>query len=289
MNKKLLLALMLSGAIALTVGVGCGNNQGGGGSTTPPEQTTPGPDEGGDKQHTAAVITVNPKTIEIFAGDEIDLMLGVSAVDDEGNSVQVIISDDDDFDATSPEEGEYTITYSATAFELTSTATRTIIVQKELAPLTLETRTAFEKPGKWERGTTINFKHNEYHEVTADSEFERMSGVFHNQSDKDVYVTVGGGGGIVAILDKNGVVIEGRDGANGKLVNAENPSRTSSTATSFEYNGETIQVASSYTTKGMKRISRRRLRFRRQSVYGQRCSSRIRQRGSPSMERRGSG
>lgn len=254
MNKKLLLALMLSGAIALTVGVGCADNPGGGGSTTPPGQVTPGPGpgEGDDTEHTAPVITVNPKEIEIYAGDEIDLMFGVSAVDDEGNSVQVIIADSGDFDEASPEEGTYTITYSATAFNLTATATRTITVLKELAPLTLETRTSFTKPGKWETATTINFRHREYHEVTEDSEFERMSGVFHNTSDGDVYVSVGGGGGIIAILNKNGVVIEGRDGANAKLVNAENPSRTTSTANSFEYNGETIFVDSSSIGKGMK-------------------------------------
>lgn len=255
MKKKLLLALMLSGAIALTVGVGCGDKTDDSGKTPPSGIVTPeDPEKPGEteKKHTPPVITVNPKTVEIYAGDEIDLLFGVSAVDDEGNSVQVIISDSGDFDETSPQEGEYTITYSATAFELTSTETRTVKVLKELAPLTLETRTAFEKPGKWEKGTTINFRHREYHKVTEDSEFERMSGVFHNTSEEDVFVTVGGGGGCVAILDKNGVVIEGRDGANGRLVNAENPSRATSQANSFVYNGETITVSSSNTAKGMK-------------------------------------
>lgn len=268
MKKKLLAALMLSGAIALTVGVGCGkqpeqpedpNNPG---VTTPtdPNPTDPGTNPGGttpggsgtETVHTAPVITVTPKEVQIYAGDEIDLMLGVSAVDDEGNSVTVIISDNDDFDETSPEEGEYTITYSATAFGLTSTATRKITVLEELAPLTLETLTSFTKPGKWETGNTINFRHREYHEVTEDSEFDRMSGVFHNTSDEEVVVSVGGGAGIIAILNENGVVIEGRDGTNGKLVNAENPSRATSAADSFVYNGETIQVSSSSVGKGMK-------------------------------------
>ena len=38
---------------------------------------------------------------------------------------------------------------------------------------------------------------------------------------------MGGGYGVSAILDANGVVLEGRDGANGRLMNVDNPDRAS--------------------------------------------------------------
>lgn len=261
MKKKLLVALVLSGALALTGGLaGCKNGDDDKDQDKPgiEDPDNPNPENPDDpKVHTAPVITVNPKEMEIYAGEEIDLLFGVSAVDDEGNKVNVTIKDSNDIDESNPEEGVYTITYEATAFELTSTATRKITVLKELAPITLQARTEWEKPGKWEKGSTINFKHSNYYEVDEDTDFpeesaKRISGVWHNTSDHEIVVSVGAkgsGGGCTAILDAHGVLVEGRDGANGKLINAENPLRATSSASKFTYNDEEYTVANNHAQK----------------------------------------
>lgn len=61
--------------------------------------------------------------------------------------------------------------------------------------------------------------------------------MFHNTSDHDIVLSVEGGYGCSAVLDKNGVVVEGRDGANSKLINASNPLRATSTVTTFKVRG----------------------------------------------------
>lgn len=251
MKKKWLVALMLSGAIAMSTVAGlaaCDNNKPnpkpGPGIVTPPDDDPPD-----DKDHVAPTITVTPKEIEIYAGDEIDLMIGVSAVDDEGNTVAVTIDEDDDFDVDSPAEGVYTIKYKATAFGLSAYETRTITVLAELTPITVQARSSFEKPGVWELTDKITFRHKEYHEVTADAEFERMSGVFHNTTDDQVVVSVASGGGCVAIIDANGVLVEGRDGANGKMINEANPERANSSANTFTYEGTTYNASTQFAQK----------------------------------------
>ena len=193
--------------------------------TTTENVTTAAPDK-------APVITVNPKTVEINAGEEVELLFGVSATDEVDGTVNVIVFDDDDFDNETP--GTYTITYKAVNSKgLEATETRTIVVGQPLSQLALEVRENKLGEAKWE-GCFINFKHALFVEVTASAEYTKQSGVFYNSTDSEVTISVEGTYGCSAILDKNGVVLEGRDGANSKLVNAANPTRAGSTVTKFD-------------------------------------------------------
>ena len=186
------------------------------GHQTTPEGTTP-------------VITVNPEYVEINAGDDFDLKFGVSVSDEGDPDVTLIIDDDDDFDANV--EGTYTITYLAfNKYGNEATATRTVKVNKALSALTLEVQKNILGESKW-TGNLLNFKNAEFHSLTANATFDKQSGVFHNASDAPIIVTVSNSDyAVVAIITANGVVVEGRDGANNKLVNADYPTRTSSTA-----------------------------------------------------------
>ena len=115
------------------------------GQTTPPatEETTPG-------EITTLAINVVPQALEIHAGDEIDLMFGVT-VNVEAN---LIIEDDDGFDADV--EGTYTITYMAvTETGATATATRTVTVLKALSALTLEVRANRLGENKWQGNSDL--------------------------------------------------------------------------------------------------------------------------------------
>lgn len=193
--------------------------------TTTENVTTAAPDK-------APVITVNPKTVEINAGEEVELLFGVSATDEVDGTVNVIVFDDDDFDNETP--GTYTITYKAVNSKgLEATETRTIVVGQPLSQLALEVRENKLGEAKWE-GCFINFKHALFVEINQDTELTAQSGVFYNSSDNNVTLSVAGGYGCSAILDKNGVVLEGRDGANSKLVNAANPTRAGSTVAKFD-------------------------------------------------------
>ena len=86
--------------------------------------------------YTAPVITItgnNPAVVEINS-NYIDL--GATAVDNQGNSLIVDIIDADTVDTTTA--GEYTVTYTAFDGTLTSTSTRTVLVED---PTPLETTT----------------------------------------------------------------------------------------------------------------------------------------------------
>ena len=193
----------------------CANKCAGHAST--PEGTTP-------------VISVVPEELEINAGDDIDLMFGVTVTDTGDDEVRVIIEDDDDFDAEV--EGTYTITYLAVnKYGNEATATRTVVVNKALSALTLEVQKNLLGETKW-TGCILNFKNNEYHVLNESATFDKQSGVFYNASSSEITVTVSNSDyAVVAIITANGVVIEGRDGANNKLLNAANPNRGSTTAT----------------------------------------------------------
>lgn len=74
--------------------------------------------------------------------------------------------------------------------------------------------------------------------LVAGDTFKATNGIFMNTTEEEITLTVGGttalgggGNGSAAIVDKNGRVIEGRDGLNGKLMNEANPVRSTSTAT----------------------------------------------------------
>ena len=184
-------------------------------------------------------IVVVPDVMEIYAGEEIDLMFGVVA----NEGARVIILDDDDFDNETP--GTYEITYQATLGDKKVTGTRTITVLEALSNIALEVRNNNLGENKW-KGVLLNFAHKLYVQLTQDTELTKQSGVFHNTSDKEIVLTVAGTHGCAAILDKNGVVIEGRDGANSKLVNAKNPTRAGSSATTITIDGESVTVSSAF-------------------------------------------
>lgn len=196
-------------------------------------------------EYKAPVISVVPQQITINAGEEIDLMIGVTATDEIDGTVNVIISDDGDFDKTVI--GTYTITYTAkNSHDKTATATRTIIVNKALSALALEVKVNSLGESKWQ-GTKINFAHDLYVELTADTTLEKQqSGVFHNETDKPITLNVEGTYGCSAVITANGVVIEGRDGANSKLVNQANPTRAGSNVKVLTVEGKEVSVSSAF-------------------------------------------
>lgn len=78
------------------------------------------------------------------------------------------------------------------------------------------------------------FKNHAFYWLTEENKTNftgNENGIFYNGTNAPRTISVSGSYGAAAIIDANGLVIEGRDGANGKLVNAENPVRSTSTAT----------------------------------------------------------
>jgi len=180
----------------------------------------------------APVITVEPERVEVYAGDEVDLMIGVSANDEVDGEIEVVVSSDGGFDSDTP--GTYVITYKAVNSKgKETTATRTIVVLEPLSQLALEVRENKLGEQKWQ-GVRVNFKNDLYVELDANTTLEKVSGVFHNTASHDITLTVDGSYGVAAILTANGKVVEGRDGANSRLVNEQNPQRASSSVTKFD-------------------------------------------------------
>ena len=127
---------------------------------------------------------------EINAGDDIELMFGVSVTDELDEEPKLIIQDDDGFDAEV--EGTYVITYLAqNKFGNTATATRTIKVNKALSALTLEVQKNLLGENKWQ-GTLLNFKNKEFVTLTSSATLDKQSGVFYNASSSSITVTVSG-------------------------------------------------------------------------------------------------
>ena len=89
-------------------------------------------------------ITVLPGEMTMYAGETIDLMMGVTASD---SSASVRISDDNDFDPDTP--GTYTITYEAKLGDKTATGTRTITVLDAKSALAVEVRENILGENKW--------------------------------------------------------------------------------------------------------------------------------------------
>ena len=234
----LLLALVMALSFALTA---CNDQSATTGAPDPkPSQTQP---TTGQKPTDPAVkleISVIPAEMESYAGEDIDLMLGVT-VNDENATLR--ISDDNDFDKDTP--GTYTITYEATLGETKVTATRTIIVNKALSNIALEVRENILGETKWQ-GKLLSFPHAMFVELNESAALPKQSGVFYNASNGDIVLSIEGGYGCSAVIDGNGVVLEGRDGANSKLVNAQNPSRSSSSVTTLTIGGESVSVASAF-------------------------------------------
>ncbi len=177
---------------------------------------------------TTPVIEVNPSVMEMYAGDEIWLLFGVTVTDEGDDEVEVLIEDDQEFDASV--EGTYVITYLAiNKFGREARATRTITVLPAKSDLALEVTENKLGENKWQ-GNIINFKNKLFVELDGNYTSDTIiSGVFHNNTSGDIVVSIPGDYGVAAIITANGVVIEGRDGIAGKLVNAANPVRTNST------------------------------------------------------------
>ena len=192
---------------------------------------------------TTPTLTVDPPVFEIYAEDEVDLMVGVTVTDAGDEEPRVIITDDQGFDASV--EGEYVITYTAVnKYGRQAVATRTVIVLPALSAITLEAQESRSNgEGKW-NSTLINFKNKLYVELNGNYTAAAIeSGVYHNNTNGDIVVSIPGDYGAAAIITKNGIVIEGRDGANNKIVNADNPFRDTSTLTKVPGTNKTVGEA----------------------------------------------
>ncbi len=193
----------------------------------------------------APVVKAVPAEMTIHAGDEFELLIGVSVEDAYDENLQAIVSDDGGFD---PEvQGVYTLTYSATNSKgKTGTATRTVTVEAPLPRFVLEVRQALDP--NWPDKEFMYFKNDQVItlEQTPEAAFEIGNYVFYNGSDQTVVVSVLGTHGEAAVFNAGGAMIQGRDGANGKLCDRDNPLRTSSTATSFTYAGESYPITANF-------------------------------------------
>ena len=245
---SMLLALMLVLSFTLAA---CGGDNGSNDqpTTTPSGNTQPsGTQPSGTKPSQSQTdptgqltLSVTPSELSIYAGEEIeDMLFGVKASNDEA---KVRISDDGDFDNETP--GTYVITFEATLGDVKVTATRTIIVMNALSALAVEVRENILGENKWP-GKLMTFKNEQYMELAADTELSARTGIFKNVSDQPIVLTVGGTYGCSAVIDANGVVIEGRDGANSKLVNEKYPTRTGSSATTMMIGEESVTVSSAF-------------------------------------------
>ena len=247
-RTKLLIGLLLALVLVLSVtlmacaGGGKGTETG---TSKPSESVTEMPttkpsETDTDEPAPGLKITVTPGEMEIYAGETVELLFGVT-VNEEGATL--IVLDDGEFDPDTP--GTYTITYQATKGEEKTTATRTIKVLAPLSAIGLEVRTNYLGENKWQ-GKILSFAHALFTEIAENTELSKVSGVFHNTSDHDIVLSIEGGYGCSAVLDKNGVVVEGRDGANSKLINASNPLRATSTVTTIKVGDEDVSVSSAF-------------------------------------------
>ena len=236
-HKKLLFtALVFALTLCTATGVAaCGNDK--------PDNNDPKP---GEQTFTKPKITIasGMETLEITQGtpeDEINLLVGITVADDYDSDLKATIADDGGFDANTV--GTYTVKYKATNSKgETTEITRTVKVVKAPSALVLKAEKAIDS--KWTDGAIMKFSHDLFYTLTADATYEDYkNGVFYNASESSVVLSIAGGGGEAAILTKNGMVIEGRDGANGALMNIDHPQRVGSTAKSFVYDDAEYSVA----------------------------------------------
>ncbi len=238
MRHKKLLFTALAFALTLCTATGvaaCGNDK--------PDNNDPKP---GEQTFTKPKITIasGMETLEITQGtpeDEINLLVGITVADDYDSDLKATIADDGGFDANTV--GTYTVKYKATNSKgETTEITRTVKVVKAPSALVLKAEKAIDS--NWTDGAIMKFSHDLFYTLTADATYEDYkNGVFYNASESSVVLSIAGGGGEAAILTKNGMVIEGRDGANGALMNIDHPQRVDSTARSFVYDDVEYSVA----------------------------------------------
>lgn len=238
MRHKKLLFTALAFALTLCTATGvaaCGNDKPGNDDPKPGEQTFTKP---------KITIASGMETLEITQGtpeDEINLLVGITVADDYDSDLKATIADDGGFDANTV--GTYTVKYKATNSKgETTEITRTVKVVKAPSALVLKAEKAIDS--NWTDGAIMKFSHDLFYTLTADATYEDYkNGVFYNASESSVVLSIAGGGGEAAILTKNGMVIEGRDGANGALMNIDHPQRVDSTAKSFVYDDVEYSVA----------------------------------------------
>lgn len=238
MRHKKLLFTALAFALTLCTATGvaaCGNDK--------PDNNDPKP---GEQTFTKPKITIasGMETLEITQGtpeDEINLLVGITVADDYDSDLKATIADDGGFDANTV--GTYTVKYKATNSKgETTEITRTVKVVKAPSALVLKAEKAIDS--NWTDGAIMKFSHDLFYTLTADATYEdHKNGVFYNASESSVVLSIAGGGGEAAILTKNGMVIEGRDGANGALMNIDHPQRVGSAAKSFVYDDVEYSVA----------------------------------------------
>ncbi|MBQ8406496.1 MAG: DUF5011 domain-containing protein, partial [Clostridia bacterium] len=246
MKKKLLLSVLSCATVAaMAFGfAACNDGDSTGGSTG---GSTSG-SSASQQQGEAPVITIatGMESLSFHVGDTelaefADFMtLGVTATDAEDGEVTVLVADDGGFDANTP--GTYTITYKAEdSHGNIDTATRTVTVEQALPGAILQVQEDNhwndndpDGDGNGEFSYELMFPNKDFVTLTETpaEDVVAFSGILYNATDDAMTVNVTGGGyGAGAIVDTNGLVVEGRDGLNNKLVNAANPVRTASTAT----------------------------------------------------------
>lgn len=205
-------------------------------------------------EYSAPVITVTPDAMEFEEGaDDVSLTFGVTVTDEYDTglfaTVKSIIGENDKEaeDVSEMTAGTWVVTYTATNSKgKEGTATRTYTVTKAASNYIIEVQKENDanwvaKCGRESKKLVLDPKW--YYECTEDTSVNAAkSGIYRNMTNDEITVDVIGGYGQVAIFTADGYVIEARDGANGRLVNKDNPVRTASTLTT--YPGTTTTIAS---------------------------------------------
>ncbi len=185
---------------------------------------------GENTEFSAPNITIANPAMELYPSDALDYEDNWDfdvTVSDEYGEVDIDI-DWGGFDQSEPVAGVYTITYTATNEKgVSASATRTITIKEALAQIVLKVQKHQNSNGPVT--TTLAFEGQYYYELTeAPTEaYAAKSCVIKNASGSAMTVSVNGKYGCAAIIDANGLVVEGRDGANQKLVNEAHPLRAS--------------------------------------------------------------
>lgn len=245
-----LLALSATGCLALGM-TACGGN---GEKPDNSDSTPPAP------QNQAPVIKLGmPEMADLYPSDieDIDWFADVTVEDDNDEGLSASITDWGGLDVSEPVAGTYILTYTATDSEgLVGTATRTVIIEQALPQLTVEVPKDENYNDGIDNNVLLAFEGQNFLTLTESpaEAFKVGSYVFKNASSGDITVSVNGGFGAAVILNENGLSVEARDGANGKLMNAEFPKRTG-THPAAEFaknmtipaNGYAIVVQSGYT------------------------------------------
>lgn len=232
MKKFLMLLMALTMTSALAVGaVACGGGGETSNSDSNSESTSEQPNE-----FSKPVITIGASTMDgLYASDiaDIDWYADVTVVDEYDSELSASITDWDDLDLEAPQAGTYEIVYSATNSKgETGTAIRTVVIEEALPQIVLQVKKDQHANDKIDNNVLLPFEGQNYfvyNEAPA-AALAAENCIIKNASTAEMTVSVNGKYGVVAIVNENGVVIEGRDGSNGKLVNEANPVRSSSTA-----------------------------------------------------------